>query len=297
MTKEDNGKKFICSDGSDIDSEVIKVTDYEPLLFEDTINGTVRAISGCVSQETEVSFKWIKMSVSSDTEEEIIPTIHDNYTRSCSNDFDCGYDQQVQYTEMISAKSSDNGKYFLKVLAVYGNKSKESCNTAYKYMIEENDNERFNIAKEIGLAVAGLLGVKCILLCIGYCMWKCWKQKRKGKGKLTSQMHVQEDSSQRERLVERSDTATQPMNLQQKKSRMKLPEEPEELREATNYHKYEKHDQQGRETFNERNFHNRRTTRKEPSRTPNRAAPTDKTGNHRNVKGKKPQQMKEPWRI
>jgi hypothetical protein len=26
MTKEDNGKKFICSDGSDIDSEVIKVT-------------------------------------------------------------------------------------------------------------------------------------------------------------------------------------------------------------------------------------------------------------------------------
>jgi hypothetical protein len=39
---------------------------------------------------------------------------------------------------MISANSSDNGKYFLKVLAVYGKESKESCNTAYKYMIEEH---------------------------------------------------------------------------------------------------------------------------------------------------------------
>jgi hypothetical protein len=45
------------------------------------------------------------------------------------------------------------------------------------------DNERVNIAMQIGLAVAGLLGV----ICIGYCVWKCWKQKRKGKGKLTSQ--------------------------------------------------------------------------------------------------------------
>jgi hypothetical protein len=68
----------------------------------------------------------------------MIPTINGNDTRMCSNDSDCGYDQQVQYTEMISAKSSDNGKYFLKVLAVYRNRSKESCNTAYKYMIEEH---------------------------------------------------------------------------------------------------------------------------------------------------------------
>ncbi|XP_060584584.1 uncharacterized protein LOC132740660, partial [Ruditapes philippinarum] len=65
ITKEDNGRKLICSDGSDSDSEIIKVTDYEPLLFEDTKNGTVRAISGCISQDTEVSFKWIKLSVSS----------------------------------------------------------------------------------------------------------------------------------------------------------------------------------------------------------------------------------------
>ncbi|XP_060577803.1 uncharacterized protein LOC132734934 [Ruditapes philippinarum] len=146
ITKEDNGRKLICSDGSDSDYEVIKVTDYEPLLFEDTISGTVRAISGCISQDTEVSFKWIKMSVSSGIEEEIIPTIHDNYTRStrgCSNDSACGFDQQVQYTEMISAKSSDDGKYYLKVLAVYGNENKESYHTAYKYIIREHGTYRY----------------------------------------------------------------------------------------------------------------------------------------------------------
>ncbi|XP_060573102.1 uncharacterized protein LOC132731019 [Ruditapes philippinarum] len=163
ITKEDNGRKLICSDGSDSDSEVIKVTDYEPLLFEDTINGTIRATSGCISQETEVSFKWIKMSVSSGIEEEITPTIHDNYTRRCSNDSDCGYDQQVQYTEMISAKSSDNGKYFLKVLAVYGNESKESCNTAYKYSFEEHGRICFTYSHNFVTQKLLIYLIKCLI--------------------------------------------------------------------------------------------------------------------------------------
>jgi hypothetical protein len=44
---------------------------------------------------------------------------------------------------MIILKSSGDGKYFLKVLAVYGNESKESCNTSYKYIMEEHGRMYF----------------------------------------------------------------------------------------------------------------------------------------------------------
>ncbi|XP_060573199.1 uncharacterized protein LOC132731101 isoform X2 [Ruditapes philippinarum] len=206
ITKKDNGRKLICSDGSDSDYEVIQVSDYEPLLFEDTINGTVRAISGCISQDIEVSFKWIKVSVSSGIEEEIIPTIHDDYTRNCSNDSDCGYDQQVQYSEMISAKSNDNGKYVLKVLAVFGNESKESCNTAYKYMIEEHDNKRTNNETVIGFVVTGgFLGVSIAILLL----WKCRKRRRKEEEEFCPQK-LSEQYTQK-KLNEKRDTSTKPL--------------------------------------------------------------------------------------
>ncbi|XP_060573098.1 uncharacterized protein LOC132731017 isoform X2 [Ruditapes philippinarum] len=206
ITKEDNGRKLICSDGSDSDYEVIKVTDYEPLLLEDTINGTVGAISGCISQHTEVYFKWIKVSVSSGIEEEIIPTIHNNYTRRCSNDSDCGNDQHVQYTETISAKSSDNGKYFLKVLAVYENASKESCNSAYKYLIEEHD-KRIIIAVGIGIAVLSVA-----ILLTGYYVWKCWKRRRK-KERESKRFQMHEEEYTQNGLLEKEkerDTPTYP---------------------------------------------------------------------------------------
>ncbi|XP_060565917.1 uncharacterized protein LOC132724948 isoform X1 [Ruditapes philippinarum] len=208
ITKEDNGRKLICSDGTDSDSEIIKVTDYQPLLFEDTISGTVRAISGCISQDTEVSFKWIKMSVSSGIEEEKTPTIHANYTRRCSNDSDCGYDQQVQYTEIISAKSSDNGNYFLKILAVYGNESKESYSTAYKYIFEDHDNERIDIAPVIGqvavvVGVVGVVGVILgfILLVARYFVLKRRKQREKEN---VRQMNTKENTQNM--LLKRRDT-------------------------------------------------------------------------------------------
>ncbi|XP_060603253.1 uncharacterized protein LOC132756251 [Ruditapes philippinarum] len=65
LTLKDNGRKLVCSDGTSTDSQLIRVKDNEPLLLENTTNGTIQAISGCISNDANVSFKWIKICVCS----------------------------------------------------------------------------------------------------------------------------------------------------------------------------------------------------------------------------------------
>lgn len=141
MTKKDNGRKLICSDGSHFDSYIVRVRDYKPRLFEYTQFGTIEATSGCVSQDTNVIFRWIKISAISNIEKEFSPEIRSKNTTSCSNDSDCGNDQHIQCTEMVSVKPNDDGNYYIKIVAVYKNVSKESDISVGKFMFEDKDDE------------------------------------------------------------------------------------------------------------------------------------------------------------
>lgn len=162
VTMTDNRKTLICSDGSDSDTKVLTVKDLEPIVIENTKNGNVEVRSGCISNGTNVSLKWRKISVSSKLEEEFFPTIQKAYTTSCSNIPKCGQYRHVQYTEIYPAKPSDNGKYYLKIVAVYGNESKESFTTSIKYIIEEPDNGSSNVT----IAVVCLVGLSFLFTMI-----------------------------------------------------------------------------------------------------------------------------------
>ncbi|XP_060581947.1 uncharacterized protein LOC132738461 [Ruditapes philippinarum] len=143
VTMKDNGRNLVCSDGSHSDSYNITVRDNEPHLAENTTSGTISATSGCISQDTNVSFKWIMISESSKIETEFNPEIRDKYATSCTNNSDCGNNKQVHYTETIVANASITGKYYLKVAAIYGNVRKESYKSSMKYIIGEQDEEHF----------------------------------------------------------------------------------------------------------------------------------------------------------
>ncbi|XP_060604687.1 uncharacterized protein LOC132757425 isoform X2 [Ruditapes philippinarum] len=156
ITMKDNGRKLVCSDGTSTDSQLIRVKDFEPLIFENTTAGTIQAISGCISNVTKVSFKWIKICGRNKREKEITPKIH-NTTTSCSNSSDCGNDQQIQYSEVISAKASNNGNCYLKVVADYGNEKIESYHTVGKYMMEDQDEERSNAVIVVAVIVPAFL--------------------------------------------------------------------------------------------------------------------------------------------
>lgn len=140
VTKEDDSRKLMCSDGIQSDSKSIKVREYEPLLLEDSKYGVITATSGCVSNEKEVTFKWIKLVNRSHLEEEANPKLNKNYTNGCPT---CGNNEQKQYTEIINARRSQNG-YNVKVIAFYDNESKESTYSVDKYILEEQDGENTN---------------------------------------------------------------------------------------------------------------------------------------------------------
>jgi hypothetical protein len=72
---------------------------------------------------------------------------------SCSNDYDCGDHHLFHYTEMIFARANNNGKYYLKIVAVYGNETKESYKTAHKYTIEELGKICFLLQKTVFLLI------------------------------------------------------------------------------------------------------------------------------------------------
>lgn len=141
VTTNDNGRVFVCSDGSNVASRVIKLRGFEPMLFEDIETENVMATSGCIFYGTQVSVMWIKISAISGIEEEFIPTIHRNYTSFCSNESGCLIDELMQYNVIIKATQSDNGQYFLKIIAKYGNELKKSSITTYKYIIGGQDDD------------------------------------------------------------------------------------------------------------------------------------------------------------
>lgn len=144
VTMELNGRKLVCSDGSHTASYNMSVKDYEPFLTDDSKSGSIKAASGCISQDTQVSFKWIKIYASSNVEMEFNPESPVKSNTSCTNDSDCGNDMHMYYSEIINANASAEGKYYLKVTAIYGNESKESFNSknsGQKYNIQEQDEE------------------------------------------------------------------------------------------------------------------------------------------------------------
>ncbi|XP_060597713.1 uncharacterized protein LOC132751553 [Ruditapes philippinarum] len=147
VTMELNGRTLVCSDGSNTASYYISVKDYEPTLIEDRNSGSIKATSGCMSPDTDVSFKWIKIYASSNVETEFNPKRIVKSNTSCTNDSDCGNSMQVHFSETIAANASAEGNYYLKVTAMYGNESKESFSSGYsgqKYIIEEQDKEQSN---------------------------------------------------------------------------------------------------------------------------------------------------------
>lgn len=160
VTMELNGKMLVCSDGSNADSYNMSVRDYEPYLTDDSNTRSIKAASGCISQDTQVSFKWIKVNANSNVETEINPKIIAKSNTSCTNDSDCGNGMQVYYSEIIAATASFEGNYYLKVTAMYGNDSRESFSSEYsgqKYIIVEQDEEQLNSSVIISIAVATLI--------------------------------------------------------------------------------------------------------------------------------------------
>lgn len=153
LTKHDDGRKLVCSDGSSSDSHIVRVRDYEPRIIEDTKNGTISAISGCIFENRNVSFKWIKVNIRNNNEEEIIPKIRHAKTASCSNNSECGYDHQIQYSEVVLAKANENGNFYLKVVAEYGNVTKESHITVEKYMIDNQEEDKNYLVEVVVVAV------------------------------------------------------------------------------------------------------------------------------------------------
>ncbi|XP_060555843.1 uncharacterized protein LOC132716562 [Ruditapes philippinarum] len=165
VTMKDDGRKLVCSDGTNTDSKIIRVKDYEPLLFENTTAGTIQAISGCISNVTKAHNK---------REKEITPKIRNASITSCSKDSDCGNDLQVQYSEVISAKANDNGNCYLKVIADYGDEQKESYYTVGRYIVDDRDEERSNA---VNLVVVVLVVFALIIAAAVYLIYLHHKEK------------------------------------------------------------------------------------------------------------------------
>ncbi|XP_060600930.1 uncharacterized protein LOC132754330 isoform X2 [Ruditapes philippinarum] len=192
LTMKDNQRTLICSDGTDMDSQNIRVRDYEPFLLENTTTGTIQAISGCVSNGTKVSFKWIKICARSNSEEIITPKIQNASTTRCSYDSDCGNDQQIQYSEVLSAKASDNGNYYLKIVANYGNEKIESYRTDGRYILEEEEKSNSLIVVPVVLGCLATFLLACGIVRynkkLNNCTWKNEKGKSEGKRILQTKM-------------------------------------------------------------------------------------------------------------
>ncbi|XP_060552674.1 uncharacterized protein LOC132713956 [Ruditapes philippinarum] len=141
------------------------------------------ATSGCVSQNKNVTFKWILVDVDSKMEKEIQPKILDANRTSCLNNSDCSHNDKVQYTEIIYARASNNGKCYVKVAALYGNERKETSNTAVKYLFEEQDNKSSNgpYSAIVSGAVIGVIGCTVIVCAALFCLYKRHKTKKEDK--------------------------------------------------------------------------------------------------------------------
>ncbi|XP_060585154.1 uncharacterized protein LOC132741086 [Ruditapes philippinarum] len=161
ITRKDDGRRLVCSDGSHTDSVLLRDIDYKPQIFEDTHSGTVKVTSGCVSQRTKVSFKWTRKI--NTFEEEFFPQLQSNYSTNCSSDVDCRHYQHIRYTEIVYVTANEVGKYHFKIVAVHGNKSKESNIVVEMYIIESKRENNGNLLIEhiVVIIIASL-----ILICM-----------------------------------------------------------------------------------------------------------------------------------
>lgn len=132
---KDNGRRLVCSTGTHSDSQIVTVRDYHLDLSQERKTGTIKAASGCVSQDTDVSFKWMKIDACNSIETQFAPKVRFTNTSSCSNDSVCGNYQQIQYIEEVVYTHIEHGKHHLKVIAIYGNESKNADEHVVKYRI------------------------------------------------------------------------------------------------------------------------------------------------------------------
>lgn len=171
VTMKDNGRRLVCSDGSHTDYTIIAVRDYTLDLIENKNSGTITASSGCVSQDTGVSFKWMKINACSSIENRFSPNIRFKHTTSCSNDFLCGNDQHIRYIEEIFISPN---QYHLKVIAVYGHESKDSDEIVVKYIVPKGEKRSCHLQDKhssgvIIICIAAVVaanGVGIIPLCM-----------------------------------------------------------------------------------------------------------------------------------
>ncbi|XP_060602451.1 midasin-like [Ruditapes philippinarum] len=88
----------------------------------------------------------------------------------------------MQYSEVISAKASDNGNCYLKIVADYGNEHKESYHTVKRYMTEDSDEEKRNTVISVAVILvdfALILTAAAYLICLHHkkismniCIWR-----------------------------------------------------------------------------------------------------------------------------
>lgn len=173
VTMKDNGRKLVCSDGSHTDSKIISVRDYSLDVIEDRDFGTITATSGCVSQDTEVSFKWMKMDACTSIENQFFPKVHFKNTTRCSNDSVCGNDQHLQYIEEVLFNPSGHRNHHLKVTAVYRNGRKDFSNEiALKHVILKGEKlSCYPPDKPFSLWIICITSIGIIPICLLSIIW------------------------------------------------------------------------------------------------------------------------------
>ncbi|XP_060580961.1 uncharacterized protein LOC132737645 [Ruditapes philippinarum] len=203
VTMKDDGRRLVCSDGSYTDSVILRVNDNTPRLLEDTQSGTIKAASGCVSLGTKVSFKWKKISIIDNFEEEFFPKIQFKNSRSCQTDADCGHD----HTEIVYVTANEDGQYHFKIVALYGSEIKESDISVMKYITKPKGtgngnhlNTPFGVIVPVTLCLS-IIAVLVILTLIVIFRKEIMNKWRKRKT-------YQDNRSQRNRQQHNEETAT-----------------------------------------------------------------------------------------
>lgn len=169
VTKKDNGKRLVCSDGSHTDFLVLKVNGHDAQLIEDKQNGSIIAKSGCISDEKKVTFKWISVSPDNGLEQEIQREVQCS-NDSCVNDSICGFNQHTRYRATLFAKQTGNGKY-IKFAMEFGSERIESRKSDALYLIEEQDYGPYSNT-EIGGFVGSVIMVVVVVVAVAGALHK-----------------------------------------------------------------------------------------------------------------------------
>lgn len=199
VTKKDNGKRLVCSDGSHTDFLVLKVNGHDAQLIEDKQSGSIIAKSGCISDESKVTFKWISVSPDNGLEQEIQREVQ--YSNdSCVSDSVCGFNQHTRYRATIFAKHTVNGKY-IKFAMEFGSERIESRKSDALYLIEEQDYGSYS-KNDNNVAIGCAVGSGVILVMVAAAAAGAYHKRRTASKccKKREQLQNEEEKIQRKLL-------------------------------------------------------------------------------------------------